>query len=319
MISVVIPIFNVETCLRQCVDSVIAQTYRDLQIILVDDGSTDSSGQICDEYAAKDARIEVIHKENGGLSDARNAGTEMAKGEYIYYLDGDDWLDNNALKTMVNLSLNDNCDIVVARHFYAFPDKSIPSLSRSHLPVSLTREEAIKELVLNSSVKSFAWGKLYHLSIVKNIPFIKGKYFEDSFWQHLVFHQANVVGVLDKPLYYYRQRQDSISGSLSSNIMDLLDGLYERFLFIKVQYPQYSSLMAKSLWKAMWNVYTINLKSTNQTISENFNVFKSRILQTNKHDFDRLIMWDYHYIILSRHLWATKIVYFVERLINFIF
>ena len=149
MISVILPIYNVEAYLPQSVESVLNQTYKDLEIILVDDGSKDCSGSLCDEYAKKDARIKVIHKPNGGLSDARNVGTEAATGDWIFYLDSDDWMELNTLETLLDFADKNYCDVVQGGLYYAYLDHLLKRVEEE--PTLLNREAAMKQLIINFS------------------------------------------------------------------------------------------------------------------------------------------------------------------------
>lgn len=243
MISIIIPVYNVSEYLPRCVESVLSQTYKDLEIILVDDGSKDNSGILCDEYAKKDPRIKVIHKENGGLSDARNIGTVQAIGDWIFYLDSDDWIVPNAIETLFQYANKNDCDVVQGGLYYAYPKYLLKRKEESS--IVLGRESAMKELIINERVKNFAWGKLYKSSLVKDLLFPKGKYFEDCYWQHLVMDRVNKYGIIDTPLLYYRQRPDSISGTISNRYDDLILGYEIRMKFIQEHYPQFSKLMIK--------------------------------------------------------------------------
>lgn len=249
MISIIVPIFNVERYLSKCVDSVLSQSYKDLEIILVDDGSTDNCPSLCDEYAKKDNRITIIHKKNGGLSDARNAGMKMARGEWIFFLDSDDWIDGKALETLYCFAIEKGCDIVQGNFYYAYNNHLLYRCESSEEQSNhiLNRNEAMKELIINKRIKNFAWGKLYKTNIANIFDFPVGKYYEDSYWQHLIFHQIDKYGIVDVPLYYYRQRKDSISGQLSSRYDDLIEGYRYRLEFVKVHYPQYVDIMVKQL------------------------------------------------------------------------
>lgn len=247
MISIVLPIYNVEDYLPQCLESVLNQTYKDLEIILVDDGSKDNSGILCDKYASKDSRIKVIHKVNGGLSDARNVGTALASGDWIFYLDSDDWIVPNAIETLFYYAIHNNCDAVQGGLYYAYPDHLLKR--REEPSTVLYRDEAMKELIINDRVKNFAWGKLYKTALVKDLLFPKGKYFEDCYWQHLVIDRANRYGIIDTPLLYYRQRPDSISGTISNRYDDLIHGYEIRMTFIQEHYPQFSALMQQKYEK----------------------------------------------------------------------
>lgn len=247
MISVVIPIYNVAQYLSQCVDSVLAQSYRDLEIILVDDGSTDECPKICDDYQQKDARIRVIHQENGGLSDARNAGMKIARGEWIYFADSDDWLVQDAIQKLYHFAIENHCDVVQGGLYYAYQDHLLyrqATKVEQRCPV-LERDEAMRELIINDRVKNFAWGKLYKADLIRDLPFPVGKYYEDSFWQHLVMDRVARYGIIDEPLYYYRQRNNSISGMPSDRLHDLLEGNRERLNFIHERYPELYPLMKR--------------------------------------------------------------------------
>lgn len=254
MVSIIIPIYNVKNYLNKCIDSVLAQSYTDLEIILVDDGSIDGSALICEEYAKKDSRIRVIHKKNGGLSDARNVGTEIATGEWIYYLDSDDWIYPEAIKTLFDFAIKNNCPIVQGNLYYAYPDHLLyrTSTEKEKQNNILSTKDAIRELIINDRIKNFAWGKLYKSDFVKDILFPVGKFFEDSFWQHKIVDRCNRYGVVDTPLYYYRQRPDSISGTSSERLKDLVEGNKERMTFIVSHYPEFTPLMRKT-YKRLYN------------------------------------------------------------------
>lgn len=254
MISVILPIYNTKNYLRQCVDSILSQTYKNWELIAVDDGSTDGSDLLIDEFENSDKRIKVIHKQNGGLSDARNVGVSLAKGEWIYFADSDDWLDAAALETLMRFAEKTNCDVVQGNIYYSFPDHCLyrNSSSEERKKCVIPGKEAMRLLIINDRIKNFAWGKLYKKDLIENLPFRVGKYFEDSFWQHLVMDRVKRYGIIDTPLYFYRQRPDSISGSHSEKFKDLIAGYKERLDFINDKYPQYSKLMKKK-YKEIYN------------------------------------------------------------------
>lgn len=159
MVSVVIPIYNVAQYLSQCVDSVLSQSYQDLEIILVDDGSTDECPKICDDYQQKDVRIRVVHKENGGLSDARNAGMKKATGEWTLFVDSDDWIDQEAIAKLYQFAIENRCDIVQGNVYYVYADHLLyRQASRKEQKNNvLSCQEAMRELLINDRVKNFAW------------------------------------------------------------------------------------------------------------------------------------------------------------------
>ncbi len=251
MISVVIPVYNVEQYLRQCVDSVLGQSGVELEVILVDDGSTDGSGLICDEYATKDARVQVEHKSNGGLSDARNAGTAVATGNWIFYLDSDDWLEKGALAELQSFAEQCDCDVVQCGHYYAYSDHLLyrnPAVG-DHV---FSRDEAMGELARQDIVKNFAWGKLYKAEIARKYSFPVGKFFEDSYWQYKVINETNSYGAMRTPMVYYRQHEESISGTSSLRSLDLLRGEEEMLTFYHQHYPQHLPTMVRTYWNNLF-------------------------------------------------------------------
>lgn len=251
MISIIIPVYKVELYLSRCIESVLFQTVsgQELDIIIVDDGSPDNCPQLCDYYASMDSRIRVIHKRNGGLSDARNVGMKIARGEWIFFLDSDDWLMEGSLQKLYDFAISNKCDVVQGGFYYAYSDHMLyrkPN-RREREKCVLSREEAMHDLIVNDRVKNFAWGKLYRTEQIRNIDFPVGKYFEDSFWQHIVMNGVKRYGIIDAPLYYYRQREDSISGEASERFCDLIEGYKSRLEFIRKKYPQYEDVMKKML------------------------------------------------------------------------
>ena len=167
-ISVIIPIYNVEQYLRQCLDSLDVLGQEDVEVILVNDGSMDRSKAICDEYKRLYGNIIVINKENGGLSDARNRGTEVANGDYICYVDSDDWLAPGAIGKLYEYALKNDCEIVQGSFYYAYSthiEHDNRFWGADDNSFILSRQEAMRELVKNDYVKNFAWGKLYKMSI----------------------------------------------------------------------------------------------------------------------------------------------------------
>ena len=256
-LSVVIPVYNVEQYLRQCLDSLGVLGREDIEVLLVNDGSTDGSRDICAEYQERYGNVIVIDKENGGLSDARNKGTEVARGDYICYVDSDDWVEPDAIDVLYQFAVDHECDVVEGSFYYAFSDHLEHNnrfFKADDAPFVLAKDDAMRELVKNYYVKNFAWGQIYKSSIVKSHPFPYGKYFEDSYWQHLIIHDCERYGVIPRPLYYYRQRANSISNKLGMRYIDLNQGLESRLLFIKDHYPELTALAADRLWTSCFEM-----------------------------------------------------------------
>ena len=214
LISIIVPIYNVEVYIRNCVDSILGQTYENLEIILVDDGSPDNCGAICDEYRSKDKRIKVIHKKNGGLSSARNAGIDVASGEYLGFIDSDDWIESDMYEALYNALTYYKADISVCGRYIVEGDR-ITTISDSEKAQVFTRSEALSELVLDeySGMKNFAWDKLYKKELFDDVRYPEGKYYEDIFTTYKLFAKSNKIVDIKSPKYYYLLREDSICGS----------------------------------------------------------------------------------------------------------
>lgn len=236
LISVIVPIYNVENYLRKCVDSIINQTYKNLEIILVDDGSPDNCGKICNEYAQHDSRVKVIHKENGGLSDARNAGIDMAEGEYLAFVDSDDYIAEDMIEKLYKQLMKDNSDMSLCSFKY-FDESGDEILSRmDDSPIKneiITGEQAVNKLLENNPwYFVVACNKLYKKELFRGIRFPKGKIHEDEFVVHHLFYRCAKISCISEPLYHYLQRRNSISnGTVSVKRLDLIEAMYDRALF----------------------------------------------------------------------------------------
>lgn len=258
-ISIIIPVYNVENYISECVESVINQTYKALRIILVDDGSTDESGKICDSYAEKDPRILVIHKENGGLSDARNAGTERADGDFVFYLDSDDSLSEDAIRTLTDLQTSADADLTIGHFCYRYASHTDPARSCFSGNTVFTNGQAMRELV-RGNLETFAWGKLIRTEIAKAHPFPKGKLFEDHFWTHYVFGDCSKIAFTPSPLVYYRQRENSISYTYNEKRLDVMEGWADRLRYLEQNYPdllpEYRKTLSKRYLETAWLILT---------------------------------------------------------------
>ncbi len=235
-VSVIIPIYNVEKYLKKCIDSVINQSYKNLEIILVDDESPDNCPAICDDYAKKDDRIVVIHKKNGGLSDARNHGLEISTGEYIMFLDSDDYINTDTVQKMYDRITADNSDLAIANMLYV--DESGVGLT------SLNNNMSIKDELINgdtaldrltedkSGCYVVAWNKLYKKSLFDKLRFTVNKLHEDEFIVHKIFYRCQNISCIKEPLFNYLQRSSSIMGTeYSVKRLDRVEALLERYNF----------------------------------------------------------------------------------------
>ncbi len=221
-ISIIVPVFNVEKYLRQALESIINQSFTDWECIVVNDGSTDSSPAICEEFAAKDPRITVIHQENGGLSAARNTGFKAASAPYIAYLDSDDWVEPEYLATLYNLITTHNADVAQIGFFREYNGFSRKKPLVKQLRV-MNQKTALRELVMDKSMPSYMWNKLYSRRII-NMEFPVGKTFEDLYTVTKWFQDANTIVASPEVLYHYRIRRGSIINSnFGRNRMDYIE------------------------------------------------------------------------------------------------
>ena len=233
MLSIIIPIFNAEKYLEKCIDSILEQRYTEYELILVDDGSIDKSAQMCDEYADKDNRVIVIHKENGGLSDARNTGVKVTKGEYIFFIDSDDFLDDNkALEKIVNRLKKSNADVLNFgfKKYYANEDKEYNYFKiDKNMPIEYCKDEkGFEFLMQNSLYIASAWNKVIRRQLFEksDLSFKKGIYSEDIDWCARLLIVAKKFDFINESFYCYRQREGSISKSISNkNLKDLKDAI----------------------------------------------------------------------------------------------
>ena len=258
LISVIIPVYNVESYLDRCVESVVGQTYTNLEIILVDDGSPDNSPTMCDNWAAKDARIKVIHKENGGLSSARNSALDIMKGEYLTFVDSDDYIDKNAVEIMYNRILNDNSDIAIC-NYKCVTDNSDDYWDNTY-PLKdeiLSKNEILRKLVeYNHWHYVIACCKLYKKQLFDSIRFPVGKLHEDVFTAHLIFDLCARVSCLSSILYYYYQAPESITHNYSINSLDIIDGYLNRLdFFIEKNMEYESALSAETVAEKILQAY----------------------------------------------------------------
>ncbi len=234
LVSVIVPIYKVEPYLRRCLDSIVNQTYTNLEIILVDDGSPDGCPQICDEFATKDNRILVIHKENGGLSDARNAGLDISKGEYIYFLDGDDILPKNGINILLEILLREKAQIVSSSFKEFANDEQLSGETIQDTSyITMTGSEALVLLcTTNPPGIMSSCMKIYKSECFTNIRFPKGKLYEDAHTNYKIYHACKKICYTNAPLYYYRRHEGSIMANTNSSIYDL-EAREERYLFLK--------------------------------------------------------------------------------------
>jgi len=239
LISIIVPIFGVEPFLDVCVLSLIRQTYQDLEIILVDDGSPDCCDRICDHYAELDPRIRVIHKKSSGPSDARNAGLDVARGEYIGFVDSDDYVSSDMFASMLYLIESTDSDIAICGHVRTSPKgKPMPYLSRNRIH-TMDSQESIKKMLQVFYYESFVWNKLFRRELFDGIRFPSGHLYEDLYTMYKLLDRAKRIAYQRNVKYFYRQRKGSIIHTkFSAKYFDYVEASREVRDFVALKYPK---------------------------------------------------------------------------------
>ena len=259
-ISIIIPIYNVEKYLPACVESILQQTYKNLEVILVDDGSPDRCPVICDELAQKDDRIRVIHQKNKGLSGARNTGIDNAQGDYLIFVDSDDTVEQTLVEELYTYAEKWNCAIVACGRNYIFEDGQIVCKIAHDESKVYGFEEAMQEMNSFRLFDMSAWAKIYRKELFEDIRFPEGKLSEDYYIMYKLFDKAQTIGYVAKPLYNYLQRQSSISRNKKIN-HDFADAAKKQMEFLDEKYPQMSVLGHTAYASANLTVYDFYLKN----------------------------------------------------------
>lgn len=264
LISVVVPVYKVEPFIEHCVSSIVNQTYKNLEIILVDDGSPDQCPKMCDEWARKDSRIVVIHKKNGGLSDARNAGMKVAAGNYIAFVDSDDWIEPLMYETLMKVLIVNKSDIVSCG-FRKVQKEELRKESSELQLVQYDAESALEAMITEKGMHQVVWNKLYKRALVEEIPFEKGKYNEDEFWSYQVIGRAKKVTAIKNIYYNYFQRENSIiNETYSLKRLDGLEGKENRQKYIDMYYPGLSGIARLNLFYSYLYAYQCSLRMLDQ-------------------------------------------------------
>ncbi len=246
-ISIIVPVYQVEKYLEKCINSILAQTYKNLEIILVDDGSTDNCPAICDRFQAEDPRIKVIHQENGGLSHARNVGMEHATGDFIGFVDSDDWIEPNMYEVLMSALQETGADVAVCNRQVEYEDSKPMQINQKSPEKKLYSPEDALRKIFNgeNSIFFYAWNKLYKRNVLADIEFPKGKLHEDIPWTTQVIGNAKGIVSIDCPLYHYIKRSESLTCNDSMAIrrgMDIIEMFTRQIAYIHEHYPNLEKL-----------------------------------------------------------------------------
>ena len=289
LISIIVPVYNVEAYIHQCIKSIIEQSYKNLEIILVDDGSKDKSGKICDDYARKDKRIKVIHKKNGGLSDSRNAGITVATGKYIAFVDSDDWIEKNMYEKMYNECEKFGADICICGFFREYKDKTISECNFGERVYDT--ESALEELIKGRVIKDHAGTKLYKRFLWDNVEYPVGKVYEDIRTTYKIIQKSKMVCLLPDSMYHYRQRKGSIARSgFSEQKIEWLEAVKEMEANIKKNTSEYDEVLYKRIMEVECSLLReYFLYSTEERLKKNYLLGKKIYLDIRK---NRRIFWN---------------------------
>ena len=246
-ISVIVPVYNVEAYLEKCVESILRQTYTNLEILLINDGSTDNSGDLCDQLALRDQRIRVIYKENGGLSDARNTGIEEASSDLIGFVDSDDYIDEDMYETLYRQMLESKAELSMCGHYdvyHQIPEKQVVAIQTW----ALTPEEAIRMVMEAKILSVTAVNKLYKKELFDQLRFEMGKIAEDAFIMIRLIHQCSKVVATNEKKYYYVHRENSITTQkFSLKFLNVIEAYEQNANIIRENYPKLTDVATMRL------------------------------------------------------------------------
>ncbi|MBQ3177155.1 MAG: glycosyltransferase [Clostridia bacterium] len=296
LISVIVPVYKVEPYVRKCIDSILAQTYTNLEIILVDDGSPDRCPEICDEYAARDSRIKVIHKENGGLSDARNAGIDTSTGDYLMFVDSDDWLELSAVEDLYHCALIHDADLVIGCQCIIdhMTGNVIACNQNKYIVEKCIEKQDAMSIMLQHGWT--AWARLYKVGVHKNVSFPVGRIYEDEAVALSVLENCNKIVRLNTIVYNYRKRPESITTSVfSEKNLDSYRNAKNDLVWIREKHPEleqqatlryYSRLLLHILEIAAGDQRYWNLgNELHKELQQNYKVIKKIFRENNKETY----------------------------------
>ena len=279
-ISVIVPVYNVELYLRDCLDSLILQTYHNLEIILVDDGSPDNCPEICDEYALLDERFIVIHKENGGLSDARNAGLDIATGDYIGFVDSDDWVSPTMYEDLINTAAEYNAELVCCGYL-KIEDNTVLSKRKFGVKRRASGSDIIRDILCKYNDNVVVWNKLYDAILFKSVRFPYGELHEDNSILCSTVGKVGIAAYTGTVGYYYRVRTGSImnTSTFNNHMLPLIRHLSEIELFVKTYYPELCECL--HCYEASISMYLLQMCYDNKTAntSVEFKSIKTRLIK----------------------------------------
>lgn len=285
LITIIVPIYNAETYMQRCVDSILDQTYKNLEIILVDDGSLDNSALICDEYVKQDNRVKVIHKKNGGAADARNSALDIAYGDYIGFVDSDDWIEPDMFEVLIEDAVANNADISCCGYYKVYNNGSKDNNIRGFSDYRVFKgKEIFKEFFLFTNFP--VWNKIYKSHIFADIRFPVGKIYEDTRIMYKVLDAADVATWNPLSKYYYFQRDDSVMHAYKfENAIDEVSVLEELRIAVLSKFPELEK-------KIIWNKNSLIMDVCTDVYFNHSEYKKSKQLQALRKQIDLSIIFD---------------------------
>lgn len=288
-ISIIVPVYNVEEHVNKCIDSILSQTFGDFELILIDDGSTDKSGKICDSYAKRDSRIKVVHQKNGGLSAARNAGIDMALGEFLGFIDSDDFIEKDMYSTLYEDINGSGADIAVCGLYDVYGKKCIKNKYTMNKCV-LDSKMAFKLVLESKFISVSAVNKLYRKSLFKDLRYPVGKTYEDAFLTPILFLEAQKISYNPAPKYYYNHKTESITTKkFNMSDMSIINAYKHHLDFVEKDMPELKNqAMFRYLWAhmvVMDKLVKCDINNYKCTYERVFKVIKSNIFFVLKSPF----------------------------------
>ncbi|MFS0861494.1 glycosyltransferase family 2 protein [Fredinandcohnia sp. 179-A 10B2 NHS] len=289
-ISIIVPVYKVEKYLQKCVDSILTQTFKDFELILINDGSPDNCGDICDEFANMDSRVKVIHKENGGQASARNRGLDIARGDYIGFVDSDDWIEPDMYEILYSICQENKCDIANCSSIIHYPNRRITN--GGHSLIIHNRNQAMRALIEGDLYDEVVWTKLIKRELFNELRFTEGIMYEDTDFTYKLIHRSKKVCCIGAPKYNYIKREDSTMERALKNISIDRVLIYENMSnFISSNYPKVGKMVALKLANSAMVVLNLIVKS------DDFNRYKDNYYKVaailNKHFSETVRLKEY--------------------------
>lgn len=279
-LSIIVPVYKVEKYLSKCIESILAQTFTDFELILVDDGSPDRCGEICDKYAQQDNRVVVIHKANGGVSSSRNAGIEKATGEYIGFVDSDDYISPTMYEQMLASAERHSADIVICGVYRVTEDGQIKNNEIFAKEIVFAKDEVMHD-ILTDKLKNYTWNKIYKKKLFKGLSYPIGYNYEDFAINYLLFERGKVFVGIPTIGYFYLKHKFSITGCISAlNKYHQFYFLREREYFASLHYPKSYEDCHKLTIKAALSAYCYNAVGDNKLVAEDIRSYLNKIKNT---------------------------------------